>query len=102
MFKFFLLFIAPLQWVDCGCTCMEGVSKSACQSAEQAGPQAIISPFNAHGGCEDRNVLPVLPLKQDYLDSPHEQAHNCREARVWNRRLDADYTGLRVCGVETG
>jgi len=101
VFKFFLLFVAPLQWVDCGCTCIEGVSKRTCQSAVQARPQAKISPFNARSHCEDCSVLPRLPLKRDYLDSPHEQAHNCPEARVWNKRLDEDYTGLRVCNVET-
>lgn len=89
----FALFSHP-QFAACGCHCVDGVPRTLCQSIEEARvqprlcPAQMRCPVDEHHGEQD-------PL---YFDAPDEQAHSCREVRIWNPEQGA-YAGVKICDV---
>ena len=90
-----LLLLAHTQWAACGCLCVDGVPKTMCQSVEEAREQANLCPAL-------KRCPPLDPLDENEaiqtFDAPHEQAHSCREVRIWDDQANA-YTTVKVCDV---
>ncbi len=86
------------QVVECGCLCVEGVPRTLCQSVAEAQRQANICP-------PDFSCPAVQPADKTqapiYYDAPTDNAHNCRDVRIWDESVAA-YTGVKVCDVFTG
>ena len=92
----FLLFAQP-SFAACGCQCVDGIPKTLCQTIVEAQAQPRM--------CPPQLECPVLedvnegdPSEPLFFDAPSEQAHSCREVRIWDAE-QAAYTGVRVCDV---
>lgn len=94
MFKLLLL-LAHAQWAACGCLCVDGVPKTLCQSVEEARQQANLCP--ALKRCPAIDPPPDGETVETF-DAPHEQAHSCREVRIWDNQAAA-YTTVKICDV---
>ena len=97
MLNLFLILLAQPQFVACGCQCIDGLPKTLCQTIEEAQLQPRM--------CPDAMRCPVYktpPIAADtepqFFDAPGDQAHSCREVRVWDQQRAA-YTGVKVCDV---
>ena len=97
MLKLIGLFVVQPQLVDCGCLCVDGLPRTLCQSVAEAQLQPDMCGADAH--------CPAPPPEDGgapvYYDAPADQAHNCREVRIWDESAEA-YTGVRICDVFTG
>jgi len=90
------------QFVDCGCLCVDGAATTVCQSVAEAQRQPNLCPpqlscpaVPAGGSGSGDDEHPI------YYDAPSEDAHNCRDVRIWDESVAA-YTGVKVCDVFTG
>ena len=99
MLKLIVFLIAQPLMADCGCMCVDGVAKTLCQSVTEAQQNPNVCPPAHRCPTVPDGALP--PAAPQYFDAPFENAHHCREVRVWDKNADA-YTGVKVCDVFTG
>lgn len=97
MLNLLLFLLAQPQFVACGCHCVDGSAKTLCQTIEEAQLQPRMCPHALR--CPNYEAPPVTADGEpQFFDAPVDQAHSCREVRVWDQQ-QAAYAGVKVCDV---
>ena len=78
----------------CGCHCVDGVPETLCQSIEEAMTQPRLCPAQMRCPVDGQRG----EQEPQYFDAPGEQAHSCRQVRIWNPAQGA-YAGVKICDV---
>ncbi len=99
MLKLIIMLVAQPHFAVCACQCVDGLPKTLCQTIAEAQAQPRMCPLQLRCPVVEETTE-SRPAELLFFDAPSEQAHSCREVRIWDAE-QAAYTGVRVCDVIT-